>query len=129
MSCLEDYLECLVDSDGSELNLTVGGYVRFNYISNNNTYLLRGVIQPNGRISRIQIRDPFWKNMGTYLLEHSADEPNTISAEEWHIECSDITIFSLLDDDRFEILPNRFNSDERACIEATIESLQGLLNE
>jgi hypothetical protein len=129
MSCLEDYLECLVDSDGSELNLAIGGYVKFNYTVNNNTYLLRGIIEPNGRVSHIQIRDPFWKSMITYLSDHSADEQNIMSIEDWYRYCKDITIFNLLDDECFEILPNRFNSDERACIEATIESLQGLLDE
>lgn len=129
MSCLEDYLECLVDSDGSELNLIVGSYVKFNYTVNDNTYLLRGVISPNGRISQIQIRDPFWKNMATYFSDHSANKLGIMPIESWYADCRDITIFNLLDDECFEILPNRFSSDERACIEATIESLQGLLNE
>lgn len=129
MSCLEDYLECLEDENGYDLNLSIGNYVRFNYTIGDNIYLLRGILQPNGCISQIQIRDPFWKNIITYFSEHSADEQNIISVEDWYVDCRDITIFSLLDDECFKILPNRFNSDERACIEATIESLQGLLDE
>ena len=126
---MTSFLEELRDFTDGELNLAVDQEIKFYYYVNDKKFLLKGILSHNGLISNLQIRDPYWKALSNYFLEHKEDESGTINLHDYMRDLKDITLFNLLDDLWFEIKTNNLSEDERATIQAAIDGLQGLLDE